>query len=249
MFEKGDIRVAPIPRTPSRQEALEHACTHVPFRSWCPHCVRGKAKSGVHRSNGGSAASDKPVVAFDYAFLGERPIEDPDDAEPHIKVLVGRDSHARVYWSCPVPQKGLDNEEYAVRQTLRFLDFLGYNNLVLKSDQEPALGAVLKKVRVHRGMDTQNMIEHSAVGDSKQNGFIERAIQQVEGQIRTLRDALESNLGIKLRTDDCVVPWMVAHAGNLLTLYEIGPDGRSPFQRLRGAQNEARSLRVRRERA
>ena len=30
-----------IPNTPSRAEVLEHRLTHRPFRSWCPHCVRG----------------------------------------------------------------------------------------------------------------------------------------------------------------------------------------------------------------
>ena len=117
------------------------------------------------------------------------------DDEPHIKILVGRDVKSRVYCAIPVPQKGDDAEEYAVRSCLRFLDFLGYSKILLKTDQEPALGAVMKKLCVHRGAETQTMRESSAVGDSKQNGFIERAIQQIEGQIRTLRDALETNMG------------------------------------------------------
>ena len=47
------VRVIPSPSPPSRQEALEHNCTHIPFRSWCPHCVRGKAKSDHHRAGEG----------------------------------------------------------------------------------------------------------------------------------------------------------------------------------------------------
>ena len=34
---------------PSQQEVDEHMITHVPFRDWCPHCVRGKSKSTPHR--------------------------------------------------------------------------------------------------------------------------------------------------------------------------------------------------------
>ena len=30
---------------PSRQEVEEHMKTHIPYRSWCPHCVRGKARA------------------------------------------------------------------------------------------------------------------------------------------------------------------------------------------------------------
>ena len=147
MFDKPEVRVAPIPQAPSRQEALEHACTHCPFRSWCPHCVRGKAKSGLHMSGTGSSHDEVPLVAFDYAFVGERPIKNAEgvDDEPHIKILVGRDVKYRVYCAIPVPQKGDDADEYAVRSCLRFLDFLRYNNIMLKTDQEPALGAVMRK--------------------------------------------------------------------------------------------------------
>jgi len=34
---------------PSDAEIRAHNLTHLPFRSWCPHCVRGKAVAGVHR--------------------------------------------------------------------------------------------------------------------------------------------------------------------------------------------------------
>ena len=95
---------------------------------------------------------------------------------------MGRDAKSRVYCAIPVPQKGDDADEYAVRPCLRFLDFLGYNKIMLKTDQEPALGAVMRKLCVHRGSDTQTMRENSAIGDSKQNGFIERAIQMLEGK-------------------------------------------------------------------
>lgn len=121
---------------------------------------------------------------------------------------MGRDAKSRVYCAIPVPQKGVDSDEYAVKSCLCFLDFLGYIKMMLKTNQEPALGAVMKKLCVRRGSDTQTMRENSAVRNSKQNDFIERAIQQVEGQIHTLRDALQENIGKKLRTDDRIVPWM-----------------------------------------
>ena len=30
---------------PSQQEWDDHQITHIPFRKWCPHCVRGKCVS------------------------------------------------------------------------------------------------------------------------------------------------------------------------------------------------------------
>ena len=36
------------PTLPTQAEVDEHMLTHVPFRSWCPHCVKGRG--GVHEA-------------------------------------------------------------------------------------------------------------------------------------------------------------------------------------------------------
>ena len=33
------------PNRPSEQEVQEHEKTHLPFRDWCEHCVRGRAET------------------------------------------------------------------------------------------------------------------------------------------------------------------------------------------------------------
>ena len=38
---------------PSSQEVQEHMKTHIPYRSWCAHCVRGRGRNDHHRSGGG----------------------------------------------------------------------------------------------------------------------------------------------------------------------------------------------------
>ena len=38
------------PMEPSRQEWEEHCITHLPYRSWCPHCVRGRGINSPHRA-------------------------------------------------------------------------------------------------------------------------------------------------------------------------------------------------------
>ena len=37
-------KVRRCPMEPTKQERLEHEVTHLPYRSWCAHCIRGKAK-------------------------------------------------------------------------------------------------------------------------------------------------------------------------------------------------------------
>ena len=106
--------------------------------------------------------------------------------------------------------------------------------MVLNSDQEVALSNVLRNARIHRGDNTQTMLEQSPVADSRSNGFIERAIQTVEGQIRTMKSALGRRLDVKMPNDRCIIPWLVEHAGNILTRFEVGKEGKTPIQRLKG---------------
>ena len=92
----------------------------------------------------------------------------------------------------------------------------------------------MDKMRTRRGDQTQTMSELSPVGDSKSNGLIERTIQTVEGQVRTLRCAFEAKLNRKLTPRGALFSWLVIHAANLINLYEIGRDGKTPYQQLRG---------------
>ena len=47
--EEGDrVTVIRTPEGPSQREIEEHMANRIPFRSWCPFCVTGKAVSGPH---------------------------------------------------------------------------------------------------------------------------------------------------------------------------------------------------------
>ena len=37
------------PRKPSAKDVEDHNRTHLPYRNWCPHCVRAKGKDMDHR--------------------------------------------------------------------------------------------------------------------------------------------------------------------------------------------------------
>ena len=71
--EAREVRAPPIPDTPSREQVRLHRLTHRPFRSWCPHCVRGKGRSDQHRRSGQKdEQSEIPKVVSDYFFVGQR---------------------------------------------------------------------------------------------------------------------------------------------------------------------------------
>lgn len=38
------------PHMPTNAEREEHVLTHLPYRNWCRHCVRGRGKEAAHTS-------------------------------------------------------------------------------------------------------------------------------------------------------------------------------------------------------
>ena len=77
-------------------------------------------------------------------------------------------------------------------------------------------------------------MDNSQVSDSDRNGTIERAIQDVEGQCRTMRSALEEKLKMKMTLKHAVTPWLIRHAGYLITRRRIRPNGRAALQMTKG---------------
>ena len=57
------------PAKPSDDEVREHCLTHLPYRSWCRHCVRGRCKQNAHRT--GTEAPTRNELPLDFCFLGE----------------------------------------------------------------------------------------------------------------------------------------------------------------------------------
>ena len=72
------------PYKPSQEEVDDHDLTHLPYRSWCRHCIRGR---GTETSHFAQEAEDRtvPEVHMDFCFPGFE--ESKDD---YLTVLVAR---------------------------------------------------------------------------------------------------------------------------------------------------------------
>ena len=68
----------------------------------------------------------------------------------------------------------------------------------------------------------QVMEEESPVGESKSNGEVERAIQEVQGQVRTIKDGLETKYNVSVIEDHPILPWAVRHAPATLNRFLKG---------------------------
>ena len=141
--------------------------------------------------------------------------------------------------STMVPSKSTG--EFIAKRVIAFLRECGIHQtgVIVKCDQEAAVTAILDKVReiqVANGVMAPVIPEYSPVGSKQSNGVVERGIQSVEGQVRTMRDALEERIGVTLEIGDTIWPWLVEYAGHLLNRHEVGHDGKTAYERLKGKE-------------
>ena len=230
------------PALPNPEEIEAHYVSHIPYRAWCSHCVRGRGKSFAHhRVDRPEDPEEVPVVSIDYGFFGA-PGELPSDAVggAQMPVLVVRDRKSKALFSHLVPSKGVEHfyPEHALARDIRFL---GYPSVVLKSDQERSIRAVAEAVKnsfaAREGVRVQ--LENSPKGDDhgKSNGEAEAAVEITQGLCRTYKDACEKGLGERIDPKSPLLGWLVEHAGSMYTLFshdETMKDGLTPFRRLKG---------------
>jgi hypothetical protein len=173
------VKILRGPIRPTKLELEEHEHNHIPFRSWCPHCMRGKSKASGHRSS--NHAREKPIVSLDDAFLGISKGTSRDDrlkleaeavSAGHTPTLVMFESESRGIYAYAAAKKGYT--ELLCRQVVNDLDNLGYKDIILKSDQESALISLLEIIKAN--WNGNAVLENSPVRESEANGAVERAI-------------------------------------------------------------------------
>ena len=148
-------------------------------------------------------------------------------------------------FSSLVPRKGA--HAYAVVRVCNDLSILGHEKVFLRSDGEPALKSLKEAVQCESSMKIeltgraggprdQVGKEESCAYDSRSNGFIESQIRRIQGQIRTMKGALESRLGIKIKDNHECLPWLIRHASFIRSRLIEGSSGMTPYRRWKGKE-------------
>ena len=238
------------PKLPTKKEVEDHNLTHMPYRNWCPYCVAGKGKSAPHFKH--VRADGLPELHLDYCFMST-------EGKPLATILVAKEKSTKMVMATMVPMKG-GSIEFPARRVLTFLREIGLesSDIVLKSDQENAITDLLNNIANRRSASSKlegaegemaapqsrggpasageagrNIREASPVGSSGSNGFIERGIQDIEGQARTIKLALEAHIGGSIPSDHNLIPWIVEYASVLLNRGQVGSDGKTAYERLK----------------
>ena len=198
------------PLEPTNAEVDEHELLgHVQFRSWCRHCVAARGVGQQHRSQAEEPEGALPTVSSDYCYMSQTD-------EETMPIIVIRDRRTKAYAATTVKAKG--NDEYAVKFFAGFLQQLGYQRFINKSDNERSLVA-LKTKAVESLPGVEAVPKESPEGDHQANGEAEAAVREVKRQVRVMKSSLDEKLGFKLTDSDPILAWLLRHAADLLTRY------------------------------
>ena len=217
---------------PTEEERVRHEVSHTPYTSWCPACVAGRGRSDRHSIAHEREEHTVPVVCIDYCYLSGKADEDSGKATP---ILAMRHCHDGWLDALALPSKGTQHS-YSAKALAARLAAAGHAQIILRSDQEPAIvelkRAAAKICREEHGQDI--ILEESPVAESQSNGSAEEACRSVKGMTRTLRFSLEALHGIQIGPAHPILPWMVQHGAFLISRGQMGSDGKTAYDRRRG---------------
>lgn len=195
-----------VGKKPSRAEVEDHNLTHIPFRSWCAHCVKGRAVADPHWDQGSKEEEEIPTVSADYMYMKKKKEEKDGQEEEEeaegMPTLAMYDRKSKWAAAHVVPQKGV--HRYAVERMDQEVKIMGYNRLILKMDTERSLQALRNAVIEENKREI--IVEDTPKGESASNGEVEGAVRRVQGQARSIRDGLEARYEVKFQRDHVLIP-------------------------------------------
>ena len=110
---------------------------------------------------------------------------------------------------------------------------LGCKEVTVRTDGEPSICELVRRVRELRAEGTTTVDEISPPGDSAGNEIAERAILTVGGLVRTTKAVVEENVLEGRDAGPRLTAWMV-HAAQVICACTVGADGLTPSRRLKG---------------
>ena len=119
------LSTLPLPRVPSAEEVRLHELTHLPFWSWCEHCLSCKSRGDNQTllEDPSEGRRSVPTIELDYCFAKA------ESGDPILTVLVGIDTWSKMVLALPIPVKA-NSVKYQAEQVVRWSIHLGHHELI-----------------------------------------------------------------------------------------------------------------------
>ncbi len=220
------------PMKPTAEAVEAHYATHLPYRNWCPVCVRAKGVEDPHQRGRDKEVEDNalPIVSMDYNSIDGQ-AKCTNEAECKVKTLVLKDEKTGSVFQHVTTVKG-PGDDWLMRRICKDVEELGHADIILKSDGEPAIVAVQVDVQSKRKGKT--LLRNPPAYDPKANGSAEKAVRDTTEQARALKLGLEERLKTSVPVGASIVEWILEHAAFIISKYCVGHDGMTPHERLTG---------------
>ena len=206
-------RPVQLAERPGEDEVQRHMLTHSPYAAWCEACVSSKGKPDRHeRDETRVRDREIPVLSFDFAFTGKS-LDDAQDEDEGAKLttLVLHDSHSGSV-NC-IPLKAKSDSKHAVREMVKYLQYLGHGDICLMCDQEPSALAVQSLLqRTWQRMGFRVVIENAKVLDHGGNAWAEKSIDRIRTTAGVLIQQLQMNIGHEIPAKHPLFSWAFCHA-------------------------------------
>ena len=113
------------------------------------------------------------------------------------------------------------------------------NRIITKTDNENAIQYAVKELVEARQKDKtevrpRTLVESSVEKDSKSNGMLEVAVQDVEGVIRGILLNMETKMGADIDSRERIIAFIPEYAAYLMKRLREGEDGKIAYERLKG---------------
>jgi len=136
---KNDDEVIKVkdPKMPTSEEVDSHyVMGHIPYRDWCPICVKAQGRDMGHMKDDGKERL-LPEYSWDYCFPG-------DELGFKWSVVVGKEEGSRSLMATAVPNKG-GGSKFVVDKCIEFICENGDSGvkIIVKTDQEPSVKCVI----------------------------------------------------------------------------------------------------------
>ena len=210
-----------VPEVPSKEERLLHEVTHLPYKSWCPHCTMMKEVPDQHRSLP-EGVREHPTISFDMSYTGYDCTNEPADSQKDkLACLIVRCSHTDAIAAVPLPDKSAPSMKHAAVEVVRFCQLLGHTEVELKCDNEPSmllLQGLALNARKRLGFKTR--IKNPPVAAHQANGPVEKSVDVIRRLANVMLSMARERLGIEIGNHP-LFSWAFIHSAWCHSRYHV----------------------------
>ena len=217
-----------LPSPPAPELVALHEISHMPRAPWCEACVATRSREDNYE-DGGTTRRENPVISMDYMFTGTK----DNGLATH---LVCVDSQSKFVKVVALSGKGGGLLKYATKEVITMTQQLGYSQISLRFDTEPAMKQLAESIQTSRlKMGFGTSLEPVAPEPSAHRALpAERYIDTVRRMGNCLLETVRQRTGHKVESSDPLFATAYIHAGFLLSRFTVHKDGCTSYELVHG---------------